>query len=116
MSENRDNRARHVSVRVTQAERETLQRRAGGRALSDYIRGKVLGRNSRAPLELVERQTLRRLSEVGDLVSNYAEHVATSDTLRRREVVTFLGGVEDDLQALRLSILRGGDGGDNGDC
>jgi hypothetical protein len=67
MSRPKSNRFRHVTLRVTQDEREELTKRAAGRSLSDYIRGRVFGKQSRAPLQLPEQETIRQLSEISDI-------------------------------------------------
>ena len=114
MSRKKDKKVKHVTVRVTQSERDALTRRAAGRSLSDYIRAQVLGRKSRPPLGSAEKQTLARLSRMGVVVSDFIQHVATHGTLKRGEVIKFLGGMEDDLHAVRLAILKGE--ADDGDC
>lgn len=114
MSKKSSNKIRTITARVTQDERDALTRRAAGRSLSDYIRRHILGKTSRAPLQSAEKQTLAQLSRIADIVGDYIQHVATHGTLKRGEVMKFLGEVEDDLHALRLAILRGGTG--DGDC
>ena len=114
MRRKKDKKVKHVTVRVTQSERDALTKRAAGRSLSDYIRAQVLGRKSRPPLRSAETQSLARLSRMGAVVSDFIQHVATHGTLKRGEVIKFLGGMEDDLHAVRLAILKGG--ADDGDC
>ena len=114
MSRKKDKKVKHVTVRVTQDERDALTSRAAGRSLSDYIRRHILGQKSRAPLQSAEKQALAQLSRIADIVGDYIQHVATHETLKRGEIMKFLGEVENDLHALRLAILRGGTG--DGDC
>jgi hypothetical protein len=114
MSKNSSNKIRTITARVTQDERDALTRRAAGRSLSDYIRRHILGKKSRAPLQSAEKQALARLSRMGVVISDFTQHVATHGTLKRGEVIKFLGGMEDDLHAVRLAILKGG--ADDGDC
>ena len=108
MKNNKNKRVTTITARVTQAEREMLTRRAAGRSLSDYIRAMLLGRRSRALLQPAERVALVRLGEVGDEVGAFIQHVATRESLKRGEVIQFLGRVEGDLDALRLTIIKGG--------
>jgi hypothetical protein len=114
MSRSISNKARHVTLRVTQREREELTKRAAGRSLSDYIRGRVLNKQTRAPLQLLERETIRQLSEISDIVTDYSQHVETHHTLKRKDIVDFLGHLENELHAVRFSILRSGS--DHGNC
>lgn len=114
MSRMKRNKVKHVTVRVTQSERDELSRRAEGRPLSDYVRGQVLGKQSRAPLQLSERETLRQLSEISELVTDFSRHVETHLTLKRGEIIDFLGDVENELHTVRFSILRSGS--DHGNC
>jgi len=114
MSRSKSNKARHVTLRVTQDEREELTKRAAGRSLSDYIRGRVLSKQTRAPLQLLERETIRQLSKISDLIADYSPHVETHPTLKRREIIDFLGNVENELHTVRFSILRSGS--DHGNC
>ena len=112
MSRSKSNKARHVTLRVTQNEREELTKRAAGRSLSDYIRGRILSKQTRAPLQLLERETIRQLSKISDLLTDYSQHVETHPTLRRREIIEFFGVLEHDLHTVRFFILKGeaGDG------
>lgn len=114
MSKKKSNRVRHVSTRVTQSERDDLTRRAAGRSLSEYIRVCIFKTKSRAPLVMAERRTLGDLARISDLVGAFGRHVATHETLTRGDIIEFLEGLEDDLEAARLSILNGGAG--DGDC
>ena len=81
MSKKSSNKVRTIAVRVTQSERDALTRRAAGRSLSDYIRKQVLGKKSRAPLQLVERETLTQLKKIADVVGDYIQHCLTSAPL-----------------------------------
>jgi hypothetical protein len=108
------NKVKHVTVRVTQSERDELTKRAAGRSLSDYIRGRVLSKQTRAPLQLLERETIGRLSQISDLVTDYSQHVKTHQTLKRKDIVDFLGRVESELHAIRFFILKKGSG--HGNC
>jgi len=112
MKNNKTKRVTTITARVTQAERDMLTRRAAGRSLSDYIRAMLLGRRSRALLQPSERVALVRLGEVGDDVGAFTQHVATHESLKRGEVMEFLRRMEEDLDALRLAIIKGG--ADNG--
>ena len=114
MSRPKSNRIRHVTLRVTQHEREELTKRAAGRSLSDYVRRQVLGKQSRAPLQLPEQETIRHLSQISDSITDYSQHVETHPTLKRREVIDFLGHLENELQTIRFSILKNGSG--HGNC
>ena len=114
MSRSKSNKVRHVTLRVTQDEREELTKRAAGRSLSDYIRGQALGKHSRAPLQLLEQETIRQLSQISDMVTDYSQHVETHQTLKRREIIDFLGNVENELHAVRFSILSNGT--NHGNC
>lgn len=114
MSRSKSNKVRHVTLRVTQHERDELTKRAAGRSLSDYIRGRVLSKQTHAPLQLLERETIRQLSEISDLVTDYFQHVETHTTLKRRELIDFLGNVENELHTVRFSILS--NGANRGDC
>lgn len=108
------NMASYISVRVTLADRHRLNKRAAGSSLSDYIRGQILGARSREPLRLTERVSLNHLGRIGDLVGDYLQHVAKSSTLKRGDIISFLSGIEADLHAVRLAILRCE--ADDGDC
>lgn len=112
MSRSKSNKVRHVTLRVTQHERDELTKRAAGRSLSDYIRGRVLSKQTRAPLQLLERETIRQLSEISDLITDYSQHVKTHPKLKRREIIEFFGVLEHELHTVRFSILKGeaGDG------
>jgi len=114
MSRPKSNILRHVTLRVTQREREELTKRAAGRSISDYIRGRVLSKQTRAPLQLLEQETIRQLSEISDMVTDYSKHVETHPTPKRREIIDFLGNVENELHTVRSSILRSGS--DHGNC
>ncbi|WP_418896422.1 plasmid mobilization protein [Sulfitobacter litoralis] len=114
MSRMKRNKVKHVTVRVTQSERDELTKRAAGRSLSDYIRGRVLSKQTRAPLQLSERETIRQLSEISELVTDFSRHVETHLTLMRGEIIDFLGNVENELQTIRFSILKNGSG--HGNC
>ena len=74
----------------------------------------ILGQKSRAPLQSAEKQALAQLSRIADIVGDYIQHVATHETLKRGEIMKFLGEVENDLHGLRLAILKGE--ADDGDC
>jgi hypothetical protein len=106
MSRPKSNRLRHVTLRVTQHERDELTKRAAGRSLSDYIRGRVLSKQTRAPLQLLERETIGRLGQVSDLVTDYSQHVETHQTLKRKDILDFLGHLENELHSVRFSILK----------
>jgi hypothetical protein len=108
MSRMKRNKVKHVTVRVTQSERDELSRRAEGRSLSDYVRGQVLGKQSRAPLQLSERETIRQLSEISELVTDFSRHVETHLTLKRGEIIDFLGHLENELHGVRFFILKTG--------
>jgi len=108
MSRSKSNKVRHVTLRVTQEEREELTKRAAGRYLSDYIRGQALGKHSRAPLQLLEQEIIRQLGGISDMVTDYSKHVETHPTLKRREIIDFLGNVENELHGVRFSILKTG--------
>lgn len=112
MSRSISNKVRHVTLRVTRDEREELTKRAAGRPLSDYIRGRVLSKQSRAPLQLLEQETIRQLSQISDFITVYSQHVETHPTLKRREIIEFFGVLEHELHTVRFSILKGeaGDG------
>lgn len=114
MSRSKSNKVRHVTLRVTQDEREELTKRAAGRSLSDYIRGQALGKHSRAPLQPLEQETIGRLSQISDLVTDYSQHVKTHQTLKRKDIVDFLGRVESELHTIRFFILKKGSG--HGNC
>ncbi len=114
MSRPKSNKVRHVTLRVTQDEREELTKRAAGRPLSDYIRGRILGKQQRAPLQLLEQETIRQLSEISDMVTDYSQHVETHHTIKRKDIVDFLGHLENELHTARFFILRSGS--DHGSC
>lgn len=107
MSNKNNRKLRHISLRVTQPERDGLSERAAGRTLSDYIREQVLGTRSRSPLQLTEKETLNRLARIGDALSDYVQHIGTHSTLKRGDVMAFLRKVENDLSTVRLLILKG---------
>jgi|TARA_R110002126_G_scaffold86592_3_gene209100 hypothetical protein len=65
-------------------------------------------------MQRLEQKTLGKLSQIGDLVSDYAHYVETHPTLKRGEIIDFLGNVENELHAVRFSILQNEAG--DGDC
>jgi hypothetical protein len=98
----------HISLRVTQAERDGLEHRAAGRSLSEYIRGMVLEEPLPPRLSQAEYQSLSLLNQLSEKVGDFSLHVRAAGSLRGRHVVDFLSAVERDLDAIRLGLLETG--------
>lgn len=101
-------RSKHITLRITQAEKEKIFQNAAGRSLSCYVRDLIFSRGSRPTLSRGEQHCIKILTLLSEKVGEHIETVASATSLRRSDVTNLLKEISDEVDSIRIGILEGG--------
>lgn len=99
-------RNRHITLRITQAEKDLVSQKAAGRSLSCYIRSILFKHISRPALQPCEQSFISSLRELSEVIDDQIEIVKTHRYLNRRGVVEILQEVDVKINEVKLRVLE----------
>ncbi len=99
-------RNRHITLRITQAEKDLVSQKAAGRSLSCYIRSILFKHISRPGLGPDEQSLIKSLGELSDFIDHRTEFVKTQKYLNRGGVVNILQEVDVKINDAKLKVLE----------
>jgi hypothetical protein len=99
-------RSKHITLRITQAEKDQVSQKAAGRSLSCYIRSILFKHISRPALRPCEQRVIRSLGELSEFIDHQAEIVRTHKYLNRGGVIEILQKVDGKIDEAKLGILE----------
>lgn len=99
-------RSNHITLRITQAEKDLVSQKAAGRSLSCYIRSILFKHISRPALQPCEQSFISSLTQLSEVIDGQIEIVKTQKYLNRGGVVELLQEVDVKIIEVKLSVLE----------